>query len=547
MNLLDRLSAAADLLIGRGKGASSGPGGGFSLGTSWVSGPRSVDPWGARRAPSPYELIEVYKSLSYTCTNINADAVAAVPLRLCVNTSNGSKVKDISNPAPLTKSQHRYIQRLGYTRSAKTKVNDIHEIRNHPLLSMLDLPDDEGYFDRSKLLKIICKYCDIIGSCYLWPEFSKEGMPPRYLWPVYSQYVLPIHDVGSVKIKTYQYFDEAYTPDQLLIFKHKESLRDPYATGYPPAYAAYEYMRLEDKFVGVQDQLLGMGPRPAMIASPKDSNMPVGEAERQRFEQDLNRKHARGAQGGVIVTNGSWDLQPMSYSPTDLAGLKVAEYDMERICGCWDVPVALFISDTNLANLEASRDSHAERGVRPRCVTIANALTRFARRFDERLFFVFDNCVLSEEEREVKMISMMLADKRISINQANEETEYPPASWGELPWIETNLAQPDTLTKLHEAAIKASDAASKGASMGGGNSALKASDKKKPKGKSNGSSGGSGKSGKSKSARAAGGVDGQADAAVHGRVGLTEGEDRVPFAWERWEGPSASPTQPKVY
>lgn len=549
MNLLDRLQFAASTFLSRRAGSpSSGPPGSMSGGSSWLSGPRTTDAWGAKRGPSPYELIEAWKSVSYSCTHINADSVAAVPLRLCVNTSKDKTLRSFSDPAPVSRTLHGYYQRLQYTRSAGTKVADIREVRSHPLLQMLDIPDDEGYFDRIKLIKIMSMYMDVVGSCYIWPEYAAEGRPPTYLWPLYSQYITPIHLSASPKINYYQYFAEGLAPKEVIVFKHKLSLKDAFSTGFPPQYASIEYLRLEDRFVSVQEQLLGMGPRPALIVSPKDSNMPVGEAERQRFEQDLNRKHARGMQGGVIVTNGSWDLAPMSYSPTDLSGLKVAEYDLDRICGCFDVPVALYSRDTNLANFAASKEFHAENGVRPRCVSIANTLTRFARQFDERLFFAFDNCVRADEEREAKIFDMMLEKGRITINQANEDTEYPPCDWGNEPWLPTTLAQPSMLKKIQESNIKASDAAAKGAAMGGGNASLGARDKKKPKGKSNGSSGGSGGSGKSIKSRAVRGVDGQADATVHGREGLTaEGENSVPFSpsWERWSDPYGSRTPQK--
>ena len=52
------------------------PPGGFSFGTSWLGGPQHTDPFGARRAPSPWQLIEKYVGLIYACVARARDAVA---------------------------------------------------------------------------------------------------------------------------------------------------------------------------------------------------------------------------------------------------------------------------------------------------------------------------------------------------------------------------------------------------------------------------------------------------------------------------------------
>ena len=549
--LAERLQFAAETFLGRSsQGRSAGPPGNFSIGTTWLGGPAATDAWGAKRAPSPYELVESFKSLAFSCANINADAVSAVPLRLYADSSrDGKRPSDRSDPKPITRSHLNYLRKMGYVQSSAKSVVDIHEIRNYPFLNTLNNPDPNGDFDLPKILKLIVICMDVLGRAYFYPEGS-SNRPYQWFWPLFSQYVIPVREAASPVVKTFQYFNERLDRSEIVWFGHKTSLRDPYGAAFPPLYAAIEYARLEDKFVSVQDQLLAMGPRPNLLASPRDPNMPVGEAERLRFEQDLQRKHARSAQGGVLVTSGSWDISPLSYSPTDLSGLKIAEYDLERICGAFDIPVEFFSTDTNLANSQVAEEQHAKRGVRPRCVTIANCLTRIVKQWDDRLFFAFDNVFPQDEEREAKIQDMKIKNGSMTWNQANIDSEHPPHPDGDEPWIPTNLAPVSKLLELHDAAIKAAHASASGKLQGGGNAALKAKDKKKSNGNSKGSSnsGKSGKSGKS------GGSGSKKRSSVlpdetDGRS-LTEGEDRSPFSWEEWIAAqplkgSANPTPQK--
>lgn len=512
----------------------------MSLGTSYVGGPYTTDAWSAKRAPTPVELVEHFKSMVFSCATRNADAVSAVPLRLYMDSSRGKKPNDLNDPRDVSYRCFERLQRDGAIASG-TKVANIREIRNHRFLNTLNSPDPNGDFDLTSLLKIICLYGDIIGPAYFYPESDGHGVYTRF-WPLFSQYVLPIRSAGTPVVGKFQYFGETIDRSEMVKFGHGISIKDPYGTFYSPLYAAIEYARLEDRFVSVQEQLLSMGPRPNMLASPKDPNMPPGEPERIRFEQDLNRKHARSAQGGVLVTTGYWDIRPLTYSPTDLSGLKIAEYDWQAVCGAFGVPYEYFTTDTNLANQQAAREKHAEHGVRPRCKSISGRLTKIVQQWDSRLFFAFDDPNRLDELQRATLFDMMLKNGSATINQVNEETGRPPVPWGDEPWLNSTMAQPSMLEKLNAAQIAASNAAAVGSRDGGGNAALGNKDVKKKDGAKGGDSGGKKKpdanSGKSRSfdddddVRPDGGFRNQGDAAVHGIEGLTaEDEDRDPFGW----------------
>ena len=530
-----------------------GPPGNFSPGTSWIGGPYTTDAWGAKAAPSPARLIESFKSIAYCCATRNADAVSAVPLRLYMDSSGGRKPKDISDPRSITRGQFNYLRESRAVAGGSTRISDITEIRNHPFLYMLDNPDPNDDFDRTSLLKLIVLYMDVVGRAYFYPERPGEwsaNMPPRWFWPLYSQYVYPIRQSNNSVVGKYQYYSQTLYRDEVVYFGHSLSIKDPYGAAFSPLYAAVEYARLEDKFVSIQEQLLAMGPRPNLIGTPKDPNNVPGRDEKDRFEADLNRKHARSAQGGILLTTGAWDFMPMNYAPTDLAGLKIAEYDWQAICGAFGVPYEFFTTETNLSNQTAATEKHARHGVLPRCTTIANRLTKFVRRWDDNLFVAFDNPLKEDREREAKIIDMAVKNGTTTINQANADNGLPPVPWGDEPWLPNTMSQPSMIHELNKATITAATLAASGSQEGGGSAAVGNKDAKKPKGGKS-----SEKKPRARSRRGGNpdpdrpGVDrrvhDQADAQVHGVEGLTgEGEDGDPFGWLSWsvDPPSALST-----
>lgn len=443
------------------------PPGGFSVGTSLIGGPLYTDAFQSKRGPTPWELVEAYKSIVYACVTNNISAVTRLPLRLYANTSKGKRASDASGPRSITPDTHKHIRSLPYCRSLSNRVDDIQEITNHPLIDVLDDPavveDQKGfvsYFSREVWLGLIIAATDIIGTHYVKPD-GPAGRPPQYLWPLLSQYVIPQPMPSSPAIGMLTYFAETYYPSELLWFRSiTPSLRDSYKTGFSPTYAGISYERLEDTFVAIQNQVMANGARPNLLVSAKDPTMPPGDTERRRLDIDLQRTQAQGNAGRHIVTTGAFDFTPLNYPPTDLAAKEVGEYDFHRICNIFGNPISMFSTDTNLANLEAAERQHAKLAVEPRCLMIAGRLTQLARQFDPRLFWAFDPALTEDEEKKARTNQIYLNTGVRTINQVNEETPYPPVPWGDEPWLPGTLVQPTMAQERHESGLKTAEAMS---------------------------------------------------------------------------------------
>jgi len=449
VTIFDRLTTAWGAL--RGKSAPQGYGGWYN------AGPAFTDAFRSRRAPSRPEMVEAYKSIAYACAQINAGAVTKTPLRLYVTTAKGQATPKSSLVPDSSESRSRIKALCGrkdvqpYIRKAES----VNEVADHPWLQAIVAANPD--FDQTALLKFTVLSLDITGNAFWVPDDYKLGVPSA-LWPIHPQYVTPVRRAATIQVDAWQYFGQTYERNEILHFRHV-SLKDPYGSGYGPTEAAFEHARLHDSFTSVQGSLLEQGVRPSVIVSPKDANMPMTGAERARFESDINRKLSGGGSGRAWVTDGSIDVHPLTFPPSDLAALDISDNALQRFANCFGVPMSLLkTEDVNLANLEAGLKQHAQFAVEPRCVEIAGALTRFVHNYGrklrgieekdrswDRLFFAFDDPSGEDQERKAKIFDLYLKNGTKTINEVRTELGDKPVAWGDEPWLPGTLIQPSTM------------------------------------------------------------------------------------------------------
>lgn len=448
------------------------PPGGFNFGTPYYGGPNFTDAFTAKRAPSPWGLVENWKGISYAMVSRLMDAVADNPLRMYVDASRkipgarSGAPRDLCDPIKVaTRSAESHSRANKISPAA---VNQIYEIRNHPFLDVLDNPDPYNSFSRKKLIALLVAYQMVIGQAILVPEGNgwdwkdrdqkaRKG-PPRYLWMVYSQYTTMYRSGGTQIPQAFQYF-QAYLPLQACIwFRHRYSLKDPYAASYSPLYAGDQYRSQEEEFVSIYNQIYELGPRPSLLATAKDPENPPGDIERRRFEQDMQRRQAAGNAGNLLVNNGAWDITPLSYSPTDMGGKDLCEYDRNNLACVMGLPPTYFTTDTNIANLQAADAHFARFGVEPMCSSIADTLTQIAKMFDPRLYFQFDPVLADDEMVSAQIDDVRLRNGSTVINIINEEKGIPKVPWGDEPLIDKNMAPLSLIVKQVEQSLQQTQA-----------------------------------------------------------------------------------------
>jgi HK97 family phage portal protein len=379
------------------------------------------------------ELVEAYKAIAYACATLNANGVARVPLRLYVTTRHGQARPKVATKA-LRRDRETQLRRRGLVH----KAVEIDEVVEHPLLEALHEVNPD--FDHNALLRYTVLCLDVVGAAYWRPEPNRLGVAAA-LWPLQAQYVTPIHVAGESAVSEYRYFQESYAPDDLVRMRHV-SVRDPHGFGYGPTQAAFEYVGLGDKYVSVQENLLGQGVRPSVLVSPKEATLPMGHDERRRFEAEINARWTAPNAGRAWVVDGAIDVHPLTFPPSDLAALEIHDHALQRVANCFGVPVSLLkTEDVNLANAEAGHRQHAELAIEPRCGLIAGALSKWVRAEGrrnglgwDRLFFAFDNPVAEDAERRARIFDMYLRNGTLTINDVRPELGYDAVPWGDEPW-----------------------------------------------------------------------------------------------------------------
>lgn len=428
----------------------------WGYGGGWGGGPIWADAFKSRRAPTPWDLVEAFKSLAFACGRLNANAVARIPLRLYDARKGGqARPKSWWGPQPIgqTSRQHAKalarFKALGYTAKALAGAEEVEEITNHPLLDAVMRVNED--LDHGQLLMYTVLSMDVVGSAYWWPDMNFSTGTPKEIWALPPHLVLPMFTSGGMVPDSYTFGGIPYPKGELIRYRHV-SMRNPYAEGYSPLRAAIEYARLEDTFVSIQDDMLSNGPRPSLIISHKDPKGAFGTAERTRLEHDMNRKERGGRSGSVAVVDGAAAVTPVSYTPADLGGLQISGYDLERIANCFDVPVSMLkTEDVNRANAEAGLEQHGRHAVEPRCKTIASTLTRWTHAQDptgkrgwDRLFWAFDSAVPSDAKAEADLLKLFV-DMGGPRNVAFTEMGHDPVEGGDVSLVPNNLVTLDSV------------------------------------------------------------------------------------------------------
>ena len=438
------------------------PPGRFSFGTQTYGGPTYYDAFNSKRSPTQQRLAENYNALIYAMVNRSRDGVARVPMRLM---ADGSRVQGKPSRAcdaiKVSRSVGRKMAEEGKVSTAA--VDQVYEIRNHPVLDVLDEPDPYGTFTREKFIGVICSAMDVFGSAYIVPEGNgwdwtnpkaRVKGPPDNLWVVYSQYIVPIRLGTSPIVDRFQYFASSLPLQSVLWFRHNHSLKDIYGSAFSPTSAGEPYRIQEQELVAVLSQQLGIAPRPSIIATAKDAMVGITPTQKLAFEQDLVRKFAAYGAGGIHVNDGAWEFTIPDYPKADIAAKEISQHDRDNLASIFGMPPTYFTVDTNLANLQAADVQFANANTGPRLKTIAGVFTRFVRMFDLRLFFAFDPPIPEDDEMREKVFSMRLASGRATINQVNEEEKYPPVDWGDEPWLPGTLVQPSMAMATHKLGLE---------------------------------------------------------------------------------------------
>lgn len=438
----------------RGKTAPTIPGG---------FGKRDVgrlDAYGTQRVPTKQEQIEQYRGVVYACSNINARAVASVPMRLYVQTSDGQHKARCPTKKVDSHTKAR-LKDLPYLKRRLTKAVEIEEVLEHPFLTLLETVNDQ--MDGFELLELTDLYCELSGIAFWYPIKNALGVPVE-IW------IIPSHVVNAHRDSVTGFVDywmvganqKRYELDELIAFRFPSPL-DPYGEGWSPARACWESASLINKSYSKSLAMMDNNARPDILFSPKEF---IGDAEASRLEKQINKKYRQGGSGGILVADSNLDAKILNYSPRDMEMLALYGVSKIELANAYDVPMSLLeTKDVNRANAEAGHYQHAKLGVRPRVVRFGARLTsKVCPLYDPtgRLFVAFDDPVPDDEEKQTIKRKAELETGQRTINELRYEDGLEPVAWGDEPWLPFNVMQPSQMEEQAERDAETALAAASG-------------------------------------------------------------------------------------
>jgi HK97 family phage portal protein len=324
---------------------------------------------GAQRAPfSPVSGVRAFRSWVYAAASINANAVAALPLRLYA--------KKDATPLPtrsIPRGRKAYMMgdlsgdarpSASVMRKAVAYGDDFEEVTgSHPITDLLARanPFLNG-FDLS-VLRIL--YGELTGNAYLHPIIDEASGLPAEIWPLAPHYVEVIPDDDEF-IRGYVYgvdsqHKQIFEPDEVIHFRRPNP--GNYFYGLGKVEAAWGVIQANEAVHEMDLATFANQARPDYAVVVKGN--PTGD-QLDRFQQQVENK-LRGTRknGSFLAMSGDVQFTPLNFPPKDLAG---REEIVEEIAAVFGVPVSMLkANDPNLASAQTGFAQWREGTILPLC------------------------------------------------------------------------------------------------------------------------------------------------------------------------------------
>jgi HK97 family phage portal protein len=415
-----------------------------------------ADAFRRRAQPTRRQLLDSVRGFSYACVCLNANGVASVPLRLFrrkpdphqapITSKLGLKLFEAKG-VPADRRDVEYLREFGspharafvrkFAGGDRTSGSDkLEEITDeHQILDVLK--NVNPWMNQYELVFLTQFELEVTGESYWLPLKNNAGGVGE-IWPLESWRMRPLPSFdGNTPLQGWEYSGQRgavkYAIDDLIQFRFV-SPHDPYASGYSPIRAAFEYVELANELHAYETAIVNNRARPDMMITPRDT---ISRGMAQRLERRINERFRRGGAGGILVGEYGYDVKPFVWSPTDLGNIAMRKACEDVIAADMNVPLSLLRADEiNRATAEAGHYQHAKLAIRPRCVLLEQKLNeRFTPLFGEDLLLAFDNPVPEDADRRRADRQSNLAGGVTSINEEREKEGLPPLPGGDEPMI----------------------------------------------------------------------------------------------------------------
>jgi HK97 family phage portal protein len=392
-----------------------------SYSTYELSNPRQ----GRYRPTDARSLVSHNKSWVYVCASRNAETIAGIPLRLYVR----GGTRNYYSRRALTTGQKSYISAI--TRKGADDVEEITE--GHPLIDLIDKVNAED--TKSLLIESTVMFQEIIGDAYWYLERGRLGQPVS-IWPLISQYTRVVRD-SQAKLVGYLYGKSeservAFDAADVIHFKYP-SITDPDYGDSPlvKSFGAATLLEAREEYMRNTYDSGGI-PQVGIVVKGR-----VSQEEKIRLYADWKKRFAskRTGEKAIILEGEITDLKEFGYAPKDVGMEFEQKFSREEICGAFGVPLTMIqLSEASRAGAEAGDYAYMAHTILPKLRRIEQKLNeQLCPRYDDRLFFAFDNPVPDDKVYELEEAKVYVTLGVITINERRAEMGLPPVEWGDEP------------------------------------------------------------------------------------------------------------------
>lgn len=326
----------------------------------------TYDAYGSQREPQILDLLRAGEDIAYACTTLVSSSCAALAPKL-------------------------YYK--------ETEVTD------HPILDIL--ADPNPHHSWHDILEFIQLYQELTGIAYLHYEEAAQRlwiMPPQNVELISRNQI----DVDEYRLRIGMQGVQTLNPATVYSFKFPNPF-DPFLRGYSPTRAAYEKLNLENKYESFLAASLDNQGNPSGFLRPKEAIHPDTAS---RMAKEYAQIFANRRSGGIAILPDNFEFQALSFPPKDIVGsIEQVRLIRTAVCNCFGIPPGIFdVVQGNRASLETSLTQLAQEALQPRIRRRDEQLTRWAKTFNEELYFCTEDIVPEDKDFQLRERQQCLAE-----------------------------------------------------------------------------------------------------------------------------------------
>jgi HK97 family phage portal protein len=255
------------------------------------------------------------------------------------------------------------------------------EVPDHPALKVINNPDPR--YTYSSWWGMVLQDYKLFGNAYIFMLKNASGVD--YLQFMPQDMVRPAGN-GATPLTKYIYTTDGRQFDCAIEdVIHLRYGRDPLdiRMGRSPLQAVLREIAADNVASSTAYALLANGGNPSLVIGPdgKDASVDIDAQSARALKRQLREDLTGDNAGGIVVMNGPYKMDKVSWSPSDLALDSIRRVPEERICSAMGLnPMVLGLGSglerSTYSNFERAQQAAWEDGMIPLLRALSDVLTQ---------------------------------------------------------------------------------------------------------------------------------------------------------------------------